>query len=155
MFQKMIIILILIVVVAVLYFIFDYRSTTSMRLEPITPNIPELSRGGAATDLQIEVLKDGTGTGAKVGDTITVHYTGTLTSGQKFDSSLDGGQPFSFKLGGGLVIQGWDKGLVGMKIGEKRRLVIPPNLAYGDRGAGGTIPPGATLIFEVEMLKIN
>ncbi|KAG2198153.1 hypothetical protein INT46_000590 [Mucor plumbeus] len=90
------------------------------------------------------------------GDTLTMHYTGTLfDTGVKFDSSLDRNQPFVFKLGQGQVIQGWDQGLLNMCIGEKRKLVIPPSMGYGDRGAGGVIPGGATLVFEVELLDIK
>ena len=147
----MIIIIVLAVVAIGLYFMFDYRSETN-KMENLGG--PEVSAPKAG-ELQVEVLKEGAGVGAKAGDTVSVHYTGTLTDGKKFDSSLDRGQPFSFKLGAGLVIKGWDQGLLGMKVGEKRKLTIPSDLAYGDRGAGGIIPPGATLIFEVEMMKIN
>jgi len=97
----------------------------------------------------------GTGVVAKAGQTATVHYTGWLQNGTKFDSSVDRGQPFSFPLGAGRVIKGWDEGVQGMKIGGKRRLTIPSNLGYGARGAGGVIPPHATLIFEVELLGLN
>jgi len=105
--------------------------------------------------LQYWDLKKGTGPVAKSGQTVKVHYTGWLTDGKKFDSSIDRGDPIAFKLGGGMVIKGWDEGVAGMKVGEKRQLQIPPSLGYGDRGAGGVIPPNATLLFEVELLEIK
>jgi FKBP-type peptidyl-prolyl cis-trans isomerase len=104
---------------------------------------------------QIVDLKAGTGPAAKVGDRVSVHYTGTLTNGTKFDSSRDRGQPFAFPLGQGRVIRGWDVGIVGMQVGGQRKLTIPPEEAYGSRGAGGVIGPNATLVFDVEMLKIE
>jgi FKBP-type peptidyl-prolyl cis-trans isomerase len=97
----------------------------------------------------------GTGDVAVAGKTTTVHYTGWLTNGQKFDSSVDRGQPFSFPLGAGRVIKGWDEGVQGMKVGGKRKLTIPSALGYGARGAGGVIPPNATLIFDVELLGVQ
>ena len=97
----------------------------------------------------------GTGNSPHPGQTVSVHYTGWLTNGQKFDSSLDRGQPFQFVLGQGQVIRGWDEGVAGMKVGGKRKLIIPPDLGYGARGAGGAIPPNAKLIFDVQLLGIQ
>jgi peptidylprolyl isomerase len=104
--------------------------------------------------LRITDLDLGTGAEAIAGQSVSVNYRGSLTNGKEFDSSYGRG-PFSFRLGGGQVIQGWDEGVAGMKVGGKRKLVIPPDLGYGSRGAGGVIPPDATLIFEVELLKVG
>ncbi len=106
------------------------------------------------TELQIEELVVGDGATAEKGNTVSVHYTGTLTDGTKFDSSLDRGTPFEFNLGAEQVIQGWDEGVVGMNIGGKRKLTIPGDMAYGPGGIPGGIPPNATLVFEVELLGI-
>lgn len=106
-------------------------------------------------DLQIEELQIGTGEEAQSGMSVSVHYTGWLTNGTKFDSSLDRNSAFSFDLGAGRVIKGWDQGVAGMKVGGKRKLTIPPELGYGARGAGGVIPGNATLIFEVELLGVK
>ena len=104
--------------------------------------------------LQYEDLTEGTGAQAAAGQTVSVHYTGWLTDGQKFDSSKDRNQPFEFSLGAGMVIRGWDEGVQGMKVGGVRKLTIPPQLGYGARSAGGVIPPNATLVFEVELLDV-
>jgi FKBP-type peptidyl-prolyl cis-trans isomerase FkpA len=103
--------------------------------------------------LQYIDVMTGSGDEARGGQNVTVHYTGWLTTGQKFDSSRDRNQPFSFRLGAGNVIQGWDLGVAGMRVGGQRRLIIPADLGYGARGAGGVIPPNATLIFDVELLR--
>jgi FKBP-type peptidyl-prolyl cis-trans isomerase len=100
-------------------------------------------------------LQEGEGKEAQSGDVVVVHYTGTLKDGKKFDSSRDNGEPFEFKLGVGKVIKGWDKGIVGMKVGGKRKLIVPPDLAYGESGFPPAIPPDAELTFEVELLNIK
>jgi FKBP-type peptidyl-prolyl cis-trans isomerase len=105
--------------------------------------------------LQIEKLTVGSGASPKKGDLVTVHYTGWLTTGEKFDSSVDRDEPFQFVLGARQVIAGWDQGVAQMKIGDKVRLTLPPDLAYGAEGYPGAIPPNATLIFEVELLDIT
>src|SRR5438270_5994578 len=105
--------------------------------------------------LQYVDQKEGTGEEAQSGNRVSVHYTGWLKDGKKFDSSKDRNEPFMFQLGAGMVIKGWDEGVAGMKVGGKRKLIIPANLAYGKRGAGGVIPADAELTFEVELLKIK
>ena len=122
------------------------------KTEETAQGAPEV---GTATGLKQQDLKVGDGPEAVSGKTVDVHYTGWLEDGTKFDSSLDRGEPFSFRLGAGQVIEGWDQGVAGMKVGGKRKLTIPPDLAYGQEGAGGVIPPGATLVFEVELLGVR
>jgi len=108
-----------------------------------------------ASGLEYVEITEGAGARPKQGDTVSVHYTGWLKSGQKFDSSVDRGEPFAFPIGKGRVIKGWDEGVGTMKVGGKRKLIIPAHLGYGERGAGAVIPPGATLIFEVELLGVQ
>jgi FKBP-type peptidyl-prolyl cis-trans isomerase len=107
------------------------------------------------TKLKIEDILVGTGAPVKSGDTISIHYLGTLMDGTKFDSSYDRGQPFETQIGVGMLIEGWDKGIPGMKIGGKRKLTIPSQMAYGSRGAGSLIPPDSDLVFEVELVSIE
>lgn len=122
---------------------------------PSTQLSTNQTQGNQKMGLIIEELTKGTGSEAVKGKTITVHYTGWLTDGTKFDSSLDRGQPFTVKLGAGEVIKGWDEGFAGMRVGGKRKLTIPPELGYGSRAVGGVIPANATLIFEVELLDVR
>jgi FKBP-type peptidyl-prolyl cis-trans isomerase len=122
----------------------DTSMTTNPSNEQTTPS-----------GLKYVDIKVGDGATPEKGQTVTVHYTGTLVNGEKFDSSRDRNQPFQFKLGVGQVIKGWDEGLSTMKVGGQRQLIIPPELGYGSRGAGGVIPPNATLIFDVELLGVK
>lgn len=114
-----------------------------------------MSATTTASGLQIEDIREGTGAEAKAGQRVTVHYVGTLTNGNKFDSSRDRGQGFTFGLGAKQVIRGWDEGVAGMKVGGIRKLTIPPDLAYGARGFPPVIPPNSTLVFEVELLDVK
>lgn len=125
--------------------------TLNMKDEPLDKSTSVSTPSG---ELKVEDLTIGQGAEVKSGDTVTVHYTGTLTDGKKFDSSLDINEPFTTQIGVGNVIEGWDEGIVGMKVGGKRKLSIPPELGYGDR-AMGSIPPNSTLIFEVELLDVK
>ncbi|MBA3613642.1 MAG: FKBP-type peptidyl-prolyl cis-trans isomerase [Nitrospirales bacterium] len=122
---------------------------------PLSGKAAEKSTVTTTSGLQYVDLALGTGREAHAGETAIVHYTGTLTDGTKFDSSKDRNSPFSFRLGAGSVIKGWDEGVEGMNIGGIRKLVIPPQLGYGSRGAGSAVPPNATLIFEVELLDLR
>jgi FKBP-type peptidyl-prolyl cis-trans isomerase FkpA len=130
--------------------VFDHQS-------PFATKQMENSMSDKITDsgLKYEDLQEGDGAAAENGQRVSVHYTGWLTDGSKFDSSLDRNQPFSFSLGRGMVIRGWDEGVAGMKVGGRRKLTIPPQLGYGAAGAGGVIPPNATLVFEVELLAVD
>ncbi len=132
----------------------DTNSQKEVVAEP-SPIVENNNMQENVTELKMEDLVVGTGAEAVSGKVISVHYTGTLTNGTKFDSSKDRGTPFEFTLGAGEVIQGWDKGFAGMKVGGKRKLTIPSDMGYGAQGAGGVIPPNATLIFEVELLDVK
>ena len=136
-----------------------FISAALVLLGAVSPAISDAASGSGqtttASGLKYEDVKVGSGDTAEAGKTVSVHYTGWLTNGTKFDSSKDRGQPFDFPLGGGRVIKGWDEGVNGMKVGGVRKLTIPPELGYGARGAGGVIPPNATLVFEVELLKVG
>ena len=144
----LIIILAILIIVGVYSVLFKNQKPNENQLQ-LNNNIQEIQ------DMKIETLKEGNGSETKNGDTISVHYTGILENGTKFDSSIDRGTPFSFTLGTGQVIQGWDLGVLGMRVGERRKLTIPSELAYGSAGVPGAIPPNATLVFEVELLSID
>jgi FKBP-type peptidyl-prolyl cis-trans isomerase FkpA len=133
-----------------------------VKMNTTTDGLPHGKHDGkmktTTSGLQYEDTVEGTGATAAAGNHVSVHYTGWLyvdgVAGKKFDSSKDRGEPFQFPLGGGRVIRGWDEGVAGMKVGGSRKLVIPPELGYGARGAGGVIPPNATLLFEVDLLGV-
>ncbi len=144
----------LISVSALTFFILNRSEETIESISPEIVQDNQQEENMENSELKTEIIQEGSGQEAKNGDTVSVHYTGTLENGTKFDSSVDRGTPFSFKLGIGQVIKGWDLGVLGMKIGEKRKLTIPSNLAYGERGVPGTIPANATLLFDVELLDI-
>ena len=153
--KSILILIILIVVVAIglgIYFYISYSSTSKAPNNNVAQNQEptEFETQG----VMVKILTKGSGVGAKNGDNVLVHYVGKLADGSQFDSSVDKNIPFPFLLGAGRVIKGWDIGVVGMKVGEKRMLTIPPELAYGANGFL-TIPPNATLTFEVQMIKIN
>ncbi len=137
----------------------DNASTQQGQSPADTVGGGQASSGQPATagigQLEIIEITPGSGADAADGKRVTVHYTGTLENGTKFDSSLDRNVPFSFTLGQGQVIAGWDQGVKGMKVGGKRKLIIPPQLGYGEKGVGGVIPPNAKLLFEVELLKVE
>lgn len=134
---------------------FGYLIVSGYNKKSVTTPPAKITEAPKTMDLQVEDIATGSGQVAKDGDKLTVNYTGKLSdTGQVFDSSV-GKQPFTFKLGGGEVIPGWDQGLVGMKVGGKRKLTIPPQLAYGEKGAGNSIPPNATLVFEVDLLSVS
>lgn len=163
--ELFLILIIFIVVIGFIWFIFNNSSKDDVSWQQL--DYTELSKKSVLIEqdvsdnyeingMKIDILKQGDGAVAKKNDNVFVHYSGFLENGKKFDSSVDRGEPFSFQLGSGMVISGWDLGVEGMKIGEKRKLTIPPELGYGNRDVGnGFIPPNSTLIFEVELLEIK
>lgn len=133
------------------YFIFGFNQRP---LEDTANQTAQTTSDEIPADLKIEDTQEGTGTEVKSGDTVVIHYKGTLPDGTQFDSSYDRGEPFETQIGVGRVIKGWDLGVVGMKVGGKRKLTIPPSLGYGQQGTG-SIPPNSTLIFELELLEVK
>jgi peptidylprolyl isomerase len=150
--EKFIVVLLLLAAVAI-------PACSQKEAKPVTEKAAESKAPAGATvtasGLSYTDIVKGTGAAPTSGKMVTVHYTGVLENGTKFDSSVDRGQPFSFRIGAGEVIPGWDEGVISMKVGGKRKLVIPPQLGYGANGAGGVIPPNATLIFDVELLDVE
>ncbi len=155
------VVLLLILSIPVYFLISDSRTakpasiTADQSMNDNNSQTPTTPTASESAELKVEDIQEGTGREVKAGDTVVMHYKGTLTDGTKFDSSYDRGEPFSTKIGVGQVIKGWDQGVPGMKVGGKRKLVIPGDMAYGSRGVPGAIPPNATLVFEVELLEIK
>jgi len=146
------------ILIAVGYFVFQAYTSKAQPTptEQVIIDNEDVEVITTASGLRYQDIIVGDGPEAKAGDTVKVHYTGWLEDDTKFDSSVDRGAPFEFTIGAGMVIQGWDEGVVGMKVGGKRKLIIPPDLGYGSRGAGaGVIPPNATLIFDIDLLEIS
>lgn len=142
-------------VVGIFYYLENHLPKQPTQTEQEKKEATEAASKADAEELKIEDLEVGEGKEVKNGDTVKVHYTGTLTDGEKFDSSVDREEPFTFTVGKEQVIKGWDAGLVGMKVGGRRKLIIAPDLAYGERGSPPKIPPSSTLVFEIELLEIN
>lgn len=152
--MKKIHISVIVLTVAVVAVVGSQLLVRAFRSRSYSPDVAKIMPDTSTNTLGIETLTSGEGETAEPGNRVSVHYTGWLVDGTKFDSSLDRGTPFTFTLGAGQVIQGWDQGVVGMRLGEKRRLTIPPTLGYGASGVG-PIPGNSTLVFEVELLTIN
>ncbi len=145
-----------IALVAGVIFLESGQKTQTVPIPQLTASPTSVNNQPVVKELKIEDIKVGTGSAeVKSGDTVVVNYKGTLLDGTQFDSSYDRNQPFETKIGAGMVIKGWDEGLLGMKVGGKRRLTIPSDMAYGSQGAGGVIPPNSPLIFELELLAIK
>ena len=155
---SVIILAIVVVIIIIVGIYFLAAPVASNKNQTENMNLQNQANNSVNSNIQgmkVEILKQGTGDGAKVGDNIVVNYVGTLENGTKFDSSIDRKQPFPYTLGENMVIQGWEKGLLGMKVGEKRKLTIPPELGYGAQSPSPAIPANSILIFEVELLGIN
>lgn len=146
-------VIILIVVGGVFWFLSNKTESPNLIVEKIEEK--NTQKTDTILELEIEIIKEGSGPKSKTGDTLSVHYTGTLQNGTKFDSSLDRGTPFEFTLGQNRVIQGWERGMLGMQVGEKRKLAIPSELAYGSASPSPLIPANSVLIFEIELLEIK
>lgn len=154
--KKVLIGIAVLIAIGIIYtFASGKKEETMSQQDSTISNTSTNPSASASAGLKIEDLKVGTGSAVKSGDTITINYTGTLLDGTKFDSSYDRNEPFQTQIGVGQVIKGWDEGVIGMQVGGKRRLTIPSDLGYGSQGAGGVIPPNATLIFELELLEIK
>ncbi len=155
--KKAIYIVVGLLVLIIWYFLLTSGGSENLQKEKedTTQQTMDTNTATDSAQLKIEDIKVGEGKEVTAGDTVVMHYSGTLTDGTKFDSSYDRGEPFETRIGVGSVIQGWDMGVPGMKVGGKRKLTIPPQLGYGESGAGAAIPPNATLIFEVELLEIK
>ncbi len=153
--MKKILIIFLALILSAVLIIWIKNNKINKDIDPIIDNNDEQVNQIEDSELKVEVLNEGQGKAAENGDNVSIHYIGTLEDGTKFGSSLDRGIPFDFNLGADRVIKGWDLGVLGMKVGEKRKLIIPSILAYGEDGIPGIIPPNAILIFEVELLEIK